>query len=280
MSKLILINADDFGISKDTNIAILKGLQEGSLTSTSLIANTDAFEHAVCEILPQINIKPGIHLNIIEGKSLLKKHKTSLLCGNDGDFNNGYLALWAKSNNPKFLEETEMEFRSQIEKILNKTTTASHIDSHVHTHAIPKIFELTCKLAQEYGIKYIRTQKEIPYIIPSLKKNLNLKYPINLIKNGLLNSFTLRNKKTLQHYNLSTNDYFIGVSYTSFMDKKAIIQGIKAIRQDNCTIEIILHPTINPQKKSNYEEFLTISLPALPEKIEQLGCSLVETFNR
>ncbi|MDD3420443.1 MAG: ChbG/HpnK family deacetylase, partial [Candidatus Gastranaerophilales bacterium] len=224
MSKLILINADDFGISKDTNMAILKGLQEGSLTSTSLMANTDAFEHAVDEILPQIDdIKPGIHLNIIEGKSLLKKNRTSVLCTKDGDYNNGYFALWAKSNDPKFLEETEMEFRSQIEKILDKTTTANHIDSHVHTHAIPKIFELTCKLAEEYGIKYTRTQMEIPYLIPSVKKNLNLKYPLNLIKNGLLNSFTHQNKKTLQKYNLLTNDYFIGVSYTGFMDEKAIL---------------------------------------------------------
>lgn len=65
------------------------------------------------------------------------------------------------------------------EEIMN-VTEVTHIDSHVHTHSIPRIFELVCKLAQEYGIKQIRTQYEQPYIIPDVFRHLTLKYPINL----------------------------------------------------------------------------------------------------
>ena len=39
---------------------------------------------------------------------------------------------------------------SQIETILNYTRV-DHIDSHVHTHSIPNIFQITAKLAKEYS---------------------------------------------------------------------------------------------------------------------------------
>ena len=61
----------------------------------------------------------------------------------------------------------------EIEKVLDKVE-AKHLNSHVHVHGIPKIFELTCKLAKEYNINYIRTQFEMPYLLPDIKKYLKL----------------------------------------------------------------------------------------------------------
>ena len=63
------------------------------------------------------------------------------------------------SNDPKFLEQVEFEFRTQIETVMNYTKV-DHIDSHVHTHAIPNIFKIVARLAKEYNIPYIRTQHE------------------------------------------------------------------------------------------------------------------------
>ena len=39
MLKKIIINADDFGISKGTNIAIIKGSKNGIINSTSIMIN-------------------------------------------------------------------------------------------------------------------------------------------------------------------------------------------------------------------------------------------------
>ena len=41
------ISSNDFGISKDTNRAVLEGYQHGLLKSVSLMANGEAFENAV-----------------------------------------------------------------------------------------------------------------------------------------------------------------------------------------------------------------------------------------
>lgn len=247
--KKIIYNADDFGISKTANEAITEGLQNGILNSTTVMPNMEAFEDAMENHFPKFsNIPLGVHLNIIEGNWLT-----------DGRFfEDGFIDLLKKSYDKNFKQKIEKEFRLQIEKVL-KYTQPTHLDSHVHTHAIPGYFEITCKLAKEYGINYVRTQFEKPYFVPDISKYKSSKYPINLIKVALLNSFTLINKKTIEKYQLETNDYAIGINYTGYMDKNTIEYGIRAIKNENCTIEVIIHPNTDKENKpTNYQEYLAI----------------------
>ena len=45
--KKLIVNADDFGLHEEINKGIIKGYQEGFITSTSLMCSASAFEHAV-----------------------------------------------------------------------------------------------------------------------------------------------------------------------------------------------------------------------------------------
>ncbi len=272
--KKIIINADDFGYSPDNNEAIKQGFLSGIITSASILTNLHGFDDAVNNVLKEIpDIDLGFHFNITEGKSLTD---CNLLCDKDGYFNNSYLDLILKSNSQKFIEQVEKEFRVQIEKIL-KYHPITHIDSHMHVHAIPKIFKLFLKLAKEYDIQFIRTQKEIPYII--WRKSLNLKYPVNIIKNILLNFFTTINNRELANTKIKTNDYFIGVLYTGHMDESTIIQGIKKIKKNNSITEVIFHPTVNKNKQNNYKEFLITQNPKIKELLLNSGFELKNYSN-
>ena len=254
--KKVIINADDFGLTKEINESVKLGYQSGLITSASIITNTEHFYHAADVILPQIkNIDLGFHFNIVEGKSLTHP---SLLCDDKGFFNNSYVDLLFKMNNKNVLLQMEQEFEAQIEKVL-KYHEISHLDSHVHVHSIPSIFKLFIKMAKKYNIKYIRLQKEIPYCI--IRKSLNKKYMINIIKNILLNSFSFINSKVLKNESdIKTNDYLIGVLYTGFMDENTIINGLKCIKKENSIVEIILHPSLCIDEKNThdlkYNEFL------------------------
>ena len=267
--KKIIINADDFGYSKENNEAIKLGFEAGIITSTSLIANMDGFENAVFEVLPQIpKIEIGLHFNIIEGKSLTNQ---SMLCDKNGFFNNNYLQIILKSQNKEFLKQVEIEFRAQIEKVL-KYSKISHIDSHVHTGSIPNIHKLITKLAKEYNIEYLRNPYEKFYFV--ISKSFNLKFLVNILKNILLNIFSLTNKKETK-----TNNYFIGVLYTGMMNEKTIINGLKRIKKENSLTEIIFHPTLNKSKKNNYKEFKITQNPNFKKEIEELGFMLTNHFN-
>ncbi|MEI8377443.1 MAG: ChbG/HpnK family deacetylase [bacterium] len=274
MNKKLVITADDFGISEDANEAILRAFKEGSLTNTCIIANGDAFEHAMKEIFPQISeIGFGVHLNIIEGKTLHPINRDSLLYDSEWFYSNSFGELLTKSFNQTFLKEVETDFRFQIEKVLEKAKV-DHLNSHVHVHAIPNIFRITCKLAKEYGIKYVRTQNEIPYFIPDIKKHFDSRFPVNLIKLGILNIFSYLNRRTLKEFGILSNDFFGGVTYTSYMDENAIKYCLEKIEKTKSLTEVILHPTVDRSRRDNYKEFLTLINPELKKTIQHLNFEL------
>ena len=271
MTKKFILNADDFGMSQAFNQAVLKGYQQGILTSASICSNGEAFESAVGEIIPQCpNLSVGVHLNIIEGKSLTD---VRMLTDEYGNFNNGYGALILKSFNPEFLKQVEQEFRAQIKMAISRTKI-DHIDSHVHTHAIPNIFKIVVKLAKEYNIPYVRTQFEHFYMIPSIKKHLTLAYPINLIKIILLNTFTMINKPLLEENNLKTNDYLIG--YTGMMSDRTIAYGLKSLMKKDCLAEALIHPCDYDDGKTDHHttEFELTQNEDLRAFIKEIGFEL------
>ena len=271
-----ILNADDFGMSEAFNDAVLEGFKIGLLKSTSLTANGVAFDDAISRIIPQAkNLSVGVHLNIIEGTAL--SNGLNLLCDNHNEFNNSYISLILKSYGTKrkeFLNQVEQEFRTQIEKVLNVYPDISHIDSHVHTHAIPPIFKLVCKLAQEYKIPFIRTQGEKPYIVPNWKMTVNKDFAINILKNILLNTFTFINKPVVEKHNLKTNDYQIGVLYTLMMSNKSLYYGLKSLKKkNNKLVESLIHPCLyaNGKRDNHSVEFEITQDKELIEKIKDMG---------
>lgn len=266
----VIINADDFGMSKTVNQAIVEGFNNGILTSTCIMANMPSFEDAIRKLKELNGIGLGVHLNIIEHKTILPvKEKNSKLYDNNGKFNNGFLQMIFKSFDDDFMFEVEQEFRAQIEAVL-EYAKPDHLDSHVHVHAIPKIFNLVCKLAKEYDIPCVRTQFEYLYLAKNHNNFLNPKYYINLIKICILNFFTLFNKKKLKTYGLKSNDCVIGVGYTSMMDKNTIKSGIEKVKSKNKVLEVICHPDINNQRPSNLNEYKAVTDNELQKYIKTL----------
>ena len=269
MVKNFILNADDFGIAKANNRAVLEGYNNGFLTSASLCANGNAFNAAVNEILPECpNLGIGVHLNIIDGKALTEN---DMLTDKKGSFNNCFLKILLKSYSQRFLYQVEQEFRAQIE-LVKQYCEIDHINSQGHIHAIPNIFKVTLKLAEEYNIPYVRTHYEEFYVIPSIKRHLSFRYPLNIIKLIVLNIFTMKNKKLLEQSKVKTNDYIIGIGYEGMMDADAVSCGVECF-DENCTAETSIHPCCYLKNKSDghYNEFKITQDKALEYKIKISG---------
>src|ERR1700734_1066609 len=86
---LVIINADDFGMSSAVNSAILSGVEQGLVTSTSIMANMPGFEEAV-RLEREHDLlrgRVGVHLNLTEGRPLTAPILAcSIFCGADGSF--------------------------------------------------------------------------------------------------------------------------------------------------------------------------------------------------
>ena len=160
--KKLIVNADDFGLHTLINQGIIKGHQEGFITSTSIMPSADAFDEAVAlaQDNPQLGI--GIHLTLVGGvKSVLPQSKIASLLDGEGRFLPDYVAFAKRfyTGGVK-ISELEAELRAQIEKALASKLNLTHIDSHQHTHVLPGINGLVRKLCNEYNIKRERIPKE------------------------------------------------------------------------------------------------------------------------
>ncbi len=264
-SKKIIFTADDFGMQESYNKAIFEAYTQGFLTSTCICANGGAYNSAVTEFLPKMSgIDLGVHLNIIEGKSLTQ---SPLLTDKNGNFRHGFVSLLLNSFSRNFMAHLEIEMRSQIEKVLKDCKKVTHINSHIHSHAIPNIFNLCVKLAKEYNIPYIRTQMEIPYSAGRAPKL------INLLKIAVLNFFTLKNRSCRE---ILTNDYLIGVGFTGEMEQEAILKGVERLKNRSGIFEILIHPDSDPTNKARYKQFLAACDMKLKAKIEDTGFEFVK----
>ncbi len=274
MTKKFILNADGVGMSKAVNRGVLEAYEAGFLKSISLTANGKYFDEAVKTILPKCSdLGVGIHLNITSGKSLCTDLTT--LTDSESNFNNTYLKLLFNAYNPKnkdFFPQLEREFRRQIETVMSKTKV-DHIDSNMHIHAIPAIFDLVCKLAKEYQINQVRTHFERLYFIPELYKNMNFVFYKNFLKKLFLNFCSVINENAIHKYELKTNDYLLGIAYAGKMNALAISYGIKGLKYDNITVETFIHPCRYEEGTiDNYfDEYMIARNKKLADIIKRLG---------
>ena len=238
--KKFILTSEGLGVSDAANRAILEGCSEGFVKSVCIVANGKDFDNAINNILPElqnIGVASGLCLNIIDGEPLCSDILT--LVGKNGKFNNSFFNLIIKAYNPKekeFWNDIEREFRRQIEKTLSKTKI-THLSSADNIHSIPKIFELTCRLAKEYGIPYVRTYFEKPYLIPDIRKHFKLNYIINFFKSIFFGILTIFNESTAHKYELKTNDYFIGIAFERKTTPLSLVYGLGAIKYNNIIVE-------------------------------------------
>src|SRR5512147_1988903 len=118
-ARLLIINADDFGMCHAVNEAVFRALQKGVLRSTTLMVTCPWALHAMHFLADHPEIPFGIHLTVISDwvdyrwGPLTPRDKVPSLVNKAGHFYNF-------EHMPEFLaqvklDELEAEFRAQIE---------------------------------------------------------------------------------------------------------------------------------------------------------------------
>lgn len=160
--KYLIVNADDFGLHESINAGIIKGYQEGLITSTSLMCSAEAFDDAVKLAKENSGLGIGIHLTLVGGvKPLLASDKIPSLVDASGVFPENYTVFIKKFFSGKVAKnEIKAELSAQIEKALETGLNITHVDSHQHLHVLPGITSIVIELCKKYGIKRIRMPAE------------------------------------------------------------------------------------------------------------------------
>lgn len=234
----IIINADDFGISKGVNEAIVEMFKAGNLTSASFMISGKYALDAVKKIEQNPALKVGLHFNLTTGKSILHHISLPLLTAKDGSFKNGFLKLLLLSifKKREFLAEVEAELKAQISMANYYNIKFEHIDGHRHIHYIFGIFKLVQKVAKLEGINRVRVVNES--LFDTIIATRKLPSASGLLKWGILRFLGLFNGAR----EVKNVPYFFSILYSCRMNN-SLFNNFKLKKGYNA-IEVMLHPSI------------------------------------
>ena len=165
---MIIINADDFGLSDSVNRAIAAAFSDRLISDTTMLANGKAFDGAITLANEEGFLdKIGIHFNLTEGEPLTEEIKKCPSFCENGVFHGKIDRLKPLSRTEKSALYTELS--AQVQKIRSAGLNIDHADSHHHIHTAVFIAPIVFRVCRENGITKIRLHRNIG-AIPSYKR--------------------------------------------------------------------------------------------------------------
>lgn len=213
--KRLIVNADDFGFTRDVNAGIVECHRNGILTATTLMANGDAFEDAVRLAKENPSLDIGVHLVLVGGPGQPASVPT-------------LMAQLAKGG-----QDLVGEMRRQIQTILDAGLAPSHLDTHKHTHLAPPVLRAVVQVSCEFNIPWIR--KPADFTMPAQASPL-LKKAVNKTVQFAARRFDA----ILQRAGRRFTDHFTGFEVTGGL-RKAELLNILGHLPDGLT-ELMCHP--------------------------------------
>ena len=136
----LIVTADDVGLDRGMTSGAIEAHRNGIVTACSIVANGSEFHDAVARLKDVPSLEVGVHLTLVEERALTTGERMP---------RNWVRFLFSRKN-------VEGELRAQIERVLATGLRVTHLNGHQHLHQLPRIKRIVRRLAQEYGIGYVR----------------------------------------------------------------------------------------------------------------------------
>lgn len=152
----LIVNADDFGLTRGVNRAVAQAHCEGVLTSATMMANAAAFEDAVHVSAANPSLAIGCHVVLVDGVPVLPQHHIPSLV--EGTGLSRSLGRFAMNASLKRVRQTEIEAEAiaQITRLQQAGLRVTHVDTHKHTHMFPAVLAPLLRAARACGVLAIR----------------------------------------------------------------------------------------------------------------------------
>ncbi len=261
--KLLVVNADDFGFTRDVNAGIVEAHTRGILTATTLMANGDAFEDAINLAKQHPTLDVGCHLVLCGGTSLL-----------DGRALPETVAQLMRVLLAGRIDVYH-ELRAQVIRIRDAGIAPLHLDTHKHTHLLPPVLNAVARLSEEFQIPWVRRPFDFPPqpgTIPLSKRLVSRAF-------GAVRS---RFHRVLSSHGCRTTDHFAGFQITGRYNAADVATLVRNLPEGST--EFMVHPGILGKelqaartrlKQSRADELAALTSPAARTALEDAGVRLV-----
>jgi chitin disaccharide deacetylase len=234
-TRQLIVNADDFGISRGVNLGIVEGHRTGLVTSASLMPNLPAAEDALTRaaICPALGL--GLHLTLTAGGPLSPPDKVSTLVDGNGRFHSLGALMARLSLGRVRQDDLRRELSAQVEWALLRGVRPDHLNSHHHVHIHPRVTPTVIVLAREHGVAWVRCPVERgPW--PTL---LALP-PRDVARTVAISTFAVLTRTLVRRAGLRTARHFRGVGLGMGFGEERLLAAIDALPPS--LTELMTHP--------------------------------------
>jgi chitin disaccharide deacetylase len=242
----IYFHSDDFGLSQNITDQIIDTIENGIITSVSIIANGTDWKRAT-DFVKSKKIKSFVHLNLSEGESTVEDGSISkIITDSNKMLNNNFLSLelrWLFSGSKKrqIIENAlYSELVSQISRIYPIENGNISVDGHEHIHMSPLVFKTLLKIHRKYKIKQMRLSNDILLLKGSYF--FRRYFYKNIIKYLVLKFLIIFYRKILNDENIYYDDYCFGIIHSGNISSEIIRYLKKRTSHKKLVIQVILHP--------------------------------------
>jgi chitin disaccharide deacetylase len=255
----LVVNADDFGFTRDVNQGIVEAHRQGILTATTLMATGTAFDDAVRLARENPALDIGVHL-VLVGEPPFPATVAQLTRA----VAFGRLRIYE-------------ELQAQVRRILDAGLEPTHLDTHKHTHLLPPVLEAVAQLSEEYKIPWVRRPFDFP-LTPARRG-------ITWAKRATSKSLTVvrgRFARVLARHGCRSTDHFAGFQITGHYGAADLVRLIHALPEGST--EFMCHPGIcgdelrgahTRLKESREEELRALTSPEVRAALAEADVRLV-----
>jgi predicted glycoside hydrolase/deacetylase ChbG (UPF0249 family) len=268
----LIVNADDFGLTRGINRAIAELATAGVLTSATLMATGPAFEDAVAVARAHPTLGVGCHIVLIDGVPVCHPSSIPSLIGSDGKSFRASLLdlLQALLRGAINEEDVAREALAQIQKLQRAGIDVTHIDTHKHTHLFPTIARPLLHITERTSIGAIRNAFEPQWSLALNQGSWLRRVAVRSI-GRLRPRFealpAIRSAKVL------TTDGTVAISATGRLNATTLAQLLRALPPTG-TYELCCHPGYNDrdldQVTTRLREHRNIEREALLREVPRL----------
>ncbi len=266
----LIVNADDFGFTRGVNRAIVEAHANGVVTSSTLMANGSAFEHAaqMAKTLPRLSVGCHVVLLDVSGRARFR----------DGLKSFAALALTGRLDP----DEIEAEASAQIRKVQSAGISVSHVDTHKHTHLFPAVLRPLLRAAAACGVRAVRnpfgSRRPLRSHELFARPGLWTRYAEVRILRGFAGKF----RTAVDREGFVTPDGTLGIVVTGALDEKLF----RALAENTPegTWEFVCHPGYNDDdlrtartrlRESRESELAVLTRPEARQLLLQEGIKLI-----
>jgi chitin disaccharide deacetylase len=252
----LIVNADDFGFTRDVNAGIVEAHRDGILTATTLMANGAALGDAVRLAGENPRLDLGCHLVLVQGNSVLAP--ASPLPDTLSQ-----LLLAVGLGRIRIYDE----LAAQVRRVLEAGILPTHLDTHKHTHLLPQVLEAVARISEEFRIPWVRR----PFDFGSTS-----------LVGRILHMAGGRFRRVLAKHGCRTTDYFAGFQMTGRFGAPELAALIRRLPPG--ITEFMCHPgrcgaelqaARTRLKESRENELRALTAPETRRALDEAGVKLV-----